>query len=76
MNRQQDSAQAGTSPQTPLLFKSSLMMTNASDTGESFAPRHDTSTSDLKKSFASFGDDHIKLLSPPEFQATLTNKSP
>ncbi len=76
MNRQQGGAPTGSSPQVPLLFESNLLMVNASDSGESFTPRHNTSTSDIKKSFVSFGDGHTKLLSQPEFQAALTHKSP
>lgn len=76
MNHQQGGAPTGSSPQAPLLFESSFHMTNASDGGESFAPRHATSTSPLMKSWVSFGDGHAKFLSKPEFQAALTQKSP
>ncbi len=76
MNSQQDGAQAGTSDQLTLLFESSLLVFDASDNGESFAPRHHTSTSRLKKSWVSFGDGHTKLLSQTEFQTQLQDKAP
>lgn len=71
MNSSQDEVVQGAKAQEILLFETSSLVLNAHDTGESFAPRHGTSTSRLKKSWVSFGDGHTKLLSRDEFQTAI-----
>lgn len=71
MNSSQDGALQAEKAQEILLFETSSLAVNAHDTGESFAPRHGTSASRLKKSWASFGDGHTKLLSRDEFQTAI-----
>ena len=71
MNGSQDGAVQGAKTQEILLFETSSLVLNAHDRGESFAPRHGTSTSRLRKSWVSFGDGHTKLLSTDEFKTAI-----